>query len=71
MNTKCVIRVERHSQRKNKTLKPISTAKLGTQKIINTVAAMVVELGIVVTYKKAVGKVKLKISGIEKPVHIL
>ena len=30
---------------------------------MNTVAALVVEVGMVVTGKKAVGKVKLKISG--------
>jgi hypothetical protein len=38
---------------------------------MNTVAAMVVELGMVVTCKNAVGKVKFKISGLENLVQIL
>jgi len=37
---------------------------------VNSVAAMVVEVGMVVTSKKAVGKVKLKISGQGKRVKI-
>ena len=34
----------------------------GAYKIVNTVAALEVEVGMVATGKKAVGKVKLKIS---------
>ena len=37
---------------------------------MNTVAAMVVEVGMVVTGKKDEGKVKLKISGLGKRVQI-
>jgi hypothetical protein len=37
---------------------------------VNTVAATVVEVGVVETVQKAVGKVKLKISGLGKLVQV-
>lgn len=63
------MKVEGHSQRKSKNLKPISTMKSGAQKVVKTVAAMAVEVGMVVTGKKVVSKDKLKISGLGK--HIV
>lgn len=57
-----MIIVKRYYQWKSKNLKSISIVNSGAQNIVNTVSALVVEVDMLVTGKKAVGKVKLKIS---------